>query len=120
MQQKSRLARATTALLAMGVVLTSFAALAASEFQGAWKVKDSDGTPFTITLGAGGTAKADRPGKPMSGTWQEQGGAAVIHWNTGWTSKISKEGNQYKKSAWTKGQPMTSPPANSSEAEKAG
>ncbi len=33
----------------------------------------------------------------MNGTWKEDGNAAVITWDTGWTTKITKEGNQYKK-----------------------
>jgi hypothetical protein len=54
----------------------------------------------------------------MNGTWKEEGNAAVITWDTGWTTKITKEGNQYKKTAYSKGQPLSDPPANSSTAEK--
>jgi hypothetical protein len=32
------------------VVVTSFAALATSAFEGVWKVKDTAGHPFEITL----------------------------------------------------------------------
>ena len=39
------------------VVVTSFAALAASAFEGAWKVKDTAGHPFEITLSSDGAAK---------------------------------------------------------------
>jgi len=55
----------------------------------------------------------------MTGTWKEEGNAAVITWNTGWTTKITKEGNQYKKTAYRKGQALDAPPANSSDAERA-
>jgi hypothetical protein len=55
----------------------------------------------------------------MNGTWKEDGNAAVITWDTGWTTKITKEGNQYKKTAYSKGQTPDVPPANSSAAEKA-
>jgi hypothetical protein len=54
----------------------------------------------------------------MNGTWKEDGNAAVITWDTGWTAKITKEGNQYKKTAYSKGQSLDAPPANSSAAEK--
>jgi hypothetical protein len=90
--------------------------LAAGAFEGVWKVADTAGQPFEITLSGGGLAKATRG--EMNGTWKEDGNAAVITWDTGWTTKITKEGNQYKKTAYSKGQPLDAPPANSSAAEK--
>ena len=62
-------------------VVTSFAALAASAFEGVWKVKDTAGHPFEITLSSDGAAKATR-GEGMTGTWKEEGNSAVITWNT--------------------------------------
>ena len=102
--------------LAMG--LGSFAS-AASEFQGRWKVKDTKGHPFEIVLSADGRATAEHKDKAMTGTWQEESGVAVITWNTGWTTKIVKDGNAYKKQAWDKGKPLDGAPSNSSDAEKA-
>ena len=98
--------------------VTSIAALAASAFEGAWKVKDTAGHPFEITLSSGGAAKATR-GEGMTGTWKEEDNSAVITWNTGWTTKITKEGNRYIKTAYGKGQSLTATPANTSDAEKA-
>jgi hypothetical protein len=80
--------------------VTSLASFAASQFEGTWKVKDNQGNPLEITLSAEGVATGDRSGKAMSGTWKEEGDAAVISWTTGWTTKIAKEGNQYKKTAY--------------------
>jgi sporulation protein YlmC with PRC-barrel domain len=91
---------------------------AANGFAGVWKVKDSEGNPFEITLSADGSAKADRAGEGMSGNWKEEGGATVIKWDSGWTTKIAKEGNTYKKTAFDKGMPLDGPPTNSSDAEK--
>ena len=90
----------------------------ANGFAGVWKVTDSDGKPFQMTLSADGSAKADRAGEGMSGNWKEQGGAAVIKWDSGWTTKIAREGNTYKKTAFDKGVPLDGPPTNSSDAEK--
>jgi hypothetical protein len=98
--------------------LTSLASLAASAFEGVWKVKDTAGQPFEITLSSDGAAKATR-GEGMTGTWKEEGNAAVITWNTGWTTKITKEGNRYKKTAYRKGQALDTAPTNSSDAERA-
>ena len=100
------------------IVLTNLASLAASAFEGVWKVNDTAGQPFEITLSSGGVAKATR-GERMTGTWKEEGNAAVITWNTGWTTKITKEGNRYKKTAYRKGQALDASPTNTSDAERA-
>src|ERR1700687_5915264 len=91
---------AVTAACLIG--MTSLSSLAASSFEGVWKVKDTAEQPFEITLSSGGVAKATR-GEGMTGTWKEEGNAAVITWTTGWTTKITKEGDQYKKTAYRKG-----------------
>ena len=115
-----RIMRSTAGTLATGLALAimSISASAASIFEGAWKVKDTDGKPFEITLSADGTAKASR-GEGLAGTWKDDGTAAVITWDTGWTTKIMKDGNQYKKAAYGKGQPTDGKPVNTSDAEKA-
>jgi hypothetical protein len=56
-------------VLAAGVLAMGFAALAQSAFEGVWKVKDTAGHPFEITLSSGGAAKATR-GEGMTGTWE--------------------------------------------------
>jgi hypothetical protein len=99
------------------VAIASSAGLAASAFEGVWKVKDTAGQPFEITLSGDGTAKATRH-KDMTGTWKEEGKAAVIRWNTGWVTRIVKEDDHYKKTALRPGQKPEVPPANTSDAEK--
>jgi len=90
----------TTMLAALVVsAAMAFAALAGSDFEGVWAVKDTDGKPFEITLNADGKASATLE-KDMTGTWAEEGGAAVIKWDTGWTTKIMKDGDSYKKEAF--------------------
>jgi hypothetical protein len=54
----------------------------------------------------------------MVGTWKEEGNTAVITWNTGWTTKITKERDQYKKTAYGKGQPLDGPSTNITDAQK--
>ena len=49
---------AVTAVCLIG--MTSLASLAASPFEGVWKVKDTAGRPFEITLSSDGVAKATR------------------------------------------------------------
>jgi hypothetical protein len=108
----------TTAVLsAMVLVSATLTSFAASQFEGKWKVTGTAGQPFEITLTNGGKAKADR-GEGMTGTWKDDGGAAVITWSTGWTTKISPDGDKFTKSAFKKGDSSDSKPANTSAAEK--
>ena len=102
-----------TVLAALMVGATAVAALAASPFEGTWSVKDSGGKPFDITLGPDGKAASTHP-KAMTGTWTEEGGTAVIKWDSGWTTKIVKDGDKYKKEAFTE----DGAPSSTSDAQK--
>jgi hypothetical protein len=110
---------ATTRKLTMGILaaaalaLTAGVSFAASEFAGTWKVKDTAGKAFNITLTEDGSASSDRAEKPMKGTWKDDAGTAVITWDSGWVTKIAKEGKGYKKTAYEKDDAK-----NSSDAEK--
>jgi len=99
------------------IAMANFASLAASDFIGTWNVKDTAGQSFEITLSGDGTAKASLV-EGMAGTWKEEGETAVITWNTGWTTKITREDDHYKKTAFRKGQSLDGPPVNSSDAQK--
>ncbi len=102
---------------AVCVVYFTGAALAGEGFAGVWSVKDTDGKDFNITLTADGKASAERSGEGMSGTWKKDGDAAVITWNSGWTTKIKKSGDGYVKSAYGKGVPLDGEPTNTSAAK---
>jgi hypothetical protein len=107
---------ATAVLAATVLAFTGVVSFAAGQFEGTWKVTDTAGKAFEIKLGSDGSAKADR-GEGMTGTWKEESGAAVITWDTGWTTKISKDGDKYTKAAFKKGE-AGGKPANTSAAEK--
>lgn len=85
---------------AAALALTAGAAFAEHHFVGTWKVKDTGGKDFQIVLAEDGTASADRSGEGMKGKWAEEDGVAVITWDTGWKTKIAKEGDGYKKTAY--------------------
>jgi hypothetical protein len=106
-------------ILAAGVVvaMTALTSFAASEFEGVWAVKDTNGTPFEITLSPDGKATTTQE-QAGPGTWKEEGGAAVISWASGWTTKIAKDGDHYVKSAFKKGASLDGPPTNTSDAMK--
>jgi hypothetical protein len=95
---------ASLAVTLFAVAVTIGSAMAASEFEGTWKVLDSQGKPFQIVLSADGTAKGDRSGEGLNGTWKADGDSAVITWDTEWTTTITKEGAGYKKTATKKGE----------------
>src|SRR5437588_12724513 len=102
-----KIGNSMAALLAgvFAIALTSFAALAASDFEGMWKAKDTTGQSFSITLSADGAAKGSLR-EDMVGTWKEEGIAAVITWKTGWATRIIKEDGQYKHFTYRPGQPL--------------
>lgn len=101
----------------LAVALTACSDSDTGEFAGTWKVADTGGKPFQITLSADGKAKADREGEGMEGSWKKDGHTAVISWNTGWTTKIMKDGDKYTKVAYEKGG-SNDAPKNSTPAEK--
>ncbi len=72
-----KIVRAAILDLAVAIVMSPVASRAASDFEGVWKVQDTSGKSFEITLSESGVAKASR-GEGMSGTWKEEGKAAVI------------------------------------------
>lgn len=89
--------------------------LARSEFTGTWAVNDTNGNPFEITLFASGVAEADCASEGTAGTWTQDGPSAVITWDTGWTAKITKIGNDYVKTAYDQ---TAAAPTNKSVAVK--
>jgi hypothetical protein len=107
----------TARAIGLAIAMTAFTALAASEFEGVWVVKDSGGKAFEITLSADGKATSTQE-KAKEGTWKEEDGSAVITWSTRWTTKITKEGDHYVKAAYKKGAPLDGPPTNKSDAQK--
>ena len=100
--------RSTTglAVVAFAIALMGAGALAASPFEGKWKVEDTKGNPFEITLSDNGSAKGNRSGEGLTGTWKTEGDSAVISWDSGWTTKITKQGQGYKKTASEKGKAL--------------
>jgi hypothetical protein len=102
------------ALFALTLSATSI--LAASQFEGAWLTQDTKGNPFKITLSADGKATGERADEGLKGTWKAEGDSAVINWESGWVTKIVKQGDKYQKQAFEKGGGGT--PTHSAEAQK--
>jgi hypothetical protein len=92
-------------------VLAGTAGFAAEGFIGKYKTTDTDGKPFTIWLSDNGSAKGDRANEGLQGMWKEEGSAAVITWDSGWVTKITKDGDKYTKTAEKDGKAVGSPAA---------
>jgi len=95
----------TTAAVALAFAVALAACgnnASSSQYAGTWKTKDTGGGDFDITLAADGKASGTRGSEALTGTWKEDGGAAVIKWDSGWTTKIAKEGDTYKKMGYEK------------------
>ena len=90
----------------------------AGEYDGSWMLNDTNGKPFEVTLNKDGTASGTHNTSMKDGTWKEEDGAAVIHWNTGWTTRIAKQGNKYVKTAFKPGSSLSDKPTNTSDAKK--
>ena len=45
----------------------------------------------------------------MSGTWKAVGNAVLITWDSEWTTKITKKGNTFEKTALQNGKPVGQP-----------
>jgi hypothetical protein len=97
--------------------LTSSASFA-GDWAGKYMTEDTKGNAFSITLADDGTAAGAKHGTALNGTWEDEGGAAVIKWDSGWTTKLSKDGNHYKKTAYRAGTAMQDGPTHSIRAEK--
>jgi hypothetical protein len=110
MQITRFLARTTAAFAAIALAIAlGVSAFAAEGFVGKYKTTDTDGKPFTIWLSDDGSAKGDRANEGLQGMWKEEGNAAVITWDSEWTTKITKEGDKYVKTALKDGKPVGSP-----------
>ncbi len=102
----TKISRSVAFGTALAIALAAGAAIAASGFVGKWATTDSEGKPFTIWLSEDGTAKGDRANEGLAGMWKEEGGAAVITWDTNWVTTISKDGEAYSKSVTKDGKPV--------------
>lgn len=114
----SRYNRITMFLAASALLIGAASAALAGEYDGTWQLRDTSGTPFEAKLNKDGTAAGTHGDAMKHGTWEENEGAAVIHWDTGWTTRIGKQGDRYVKTAFKPGTSLSDKPTNSSEAMK--
>lgn len=111
---RNTFARVSAIVLLVGFSNISFA----GEYEGSWLLYDTHGGGFEANLDKNGTASGTHGDAMKHGTWKEVDNAAVIHWNTGWITKISKQDGKYIKTAYKPGTEVTDKPVDTSEAKK--
>ena len=113
------LSRAVSVFVAavFALSLTGGATIAASQFDGTWMTQDTKGKSFHITLSPDGKAKGERQDEGLTGTWKAEGDSAVINWDSGWVTKITKQGDKFTKQTFEKGQ-TSGAPSHNAEAQK--
>ena len=99
-------------------MLMSIGVRLGADWAGKDLTEDSKGHALTITLSGDGKATGEKHGTVLKGTWSADGGAAVIKWTTGWTTKLTMDGNAYKKTAFRPGAPVTDEGAKATPAKK--
>lgn len=104
--------------LTFALAFSTSGAVLAGEFEGGWVLNDSNGKPFDVSLNADGTASGTHNDSMKEGTWIEVDDAAIIHWNTGWVTRITRQGDKYFKQAFKPGTSLSDNPANTSDAQK--
>ncbi len=107
-----------TLITALSFLICFSNVVLAGEFEGSWQLDDSNGTPFEAVFSKDGTASGTHGDAMKHGTWEVENGAAVVHWNTGWTTRIEKKGDKYVKTAFKPGASLTGAPTNTSAAIK--
>lgn len=90
----------------------------AGEYDGSWLLYDTHGGNFEATISKDGSASGTHGDSMKHGTWKEVDGAAVISWKTGWTTRISKQGDKYIKTSFKPGTTISDTPTDTSEAMK--
>ena len=111
MQITDFLARTTGAFTAVALAFAlTISAFAASGFVGTWETTAGRDQKTTIWLSDDGAAKADVGGRALAGKWTEDGDTAAITWDSGWVTKLTKEGDAYKTTTLKKdGKPFGQP-----------
>ena len=99
------------------LALTSASAIAVSQFEGTWMTEDTKGKSFHIDLSPDGKAKGERQDEGLTGTWKAEGESVVINWDSGWVTKITKQGNKFIKQTFEKGQ-ASGAPSHTADAQK--
>jgi len=85
------------------------------ECVGVWKVADSAGKTFHITVKEDGTATTDWEGGEQ-GVWEVEGQTIHVRYTDGWHDILMKDGDGYKKIAFGPGMPLDGKPENTTPA----
>ena len=96
---------------------TAFSAIAAGKFDGTWSGVINGQSIEMVIDGAKATTSSSGLGASV-GSVTEQDGTAVIKWESGGTSVVSKEGEGYMARYYAAGTPLDGNPDLSAELKK--
>jgi hypothetical protein len=105
-------------ILSRAAALTAAAVITVGLSGAALAATDFTGKPMQITLAPNGHAWGHRPGEYMRGAWAAGKRYALINWNGGWSTKLVKRGDHFKKLAYAPGQAPKGKPASKTLAVK--
>jgi len=105
-------------IAAMLTALAGVGVSHAADWAGTYMTEDTKGNAFKIALFADATARGEKGGHVLEGSWSADGPSAVIKWTTGWTTKLSLDGDNYTKTAYRPGAPTTGEGGKTTPAEK--
>lgn len=108
----------SVSLTLVALLISISGSVMAGEYEGKWLLNDSHGKPFEAIFSKDGTASGTHGDAMKHGTWKEANGAIVIHWDTGWATRIEKKGDKYVKTAFKPGASLADMPVDTSDAIK--
>lgn len=106
------------AIVAAALTLLSVGAGLTGDWAGTYVTEDTKGNAFKITLAPNDKASGEKDGHVLEGSWSMEGESVVIKWTTGWTTKITMDGDGYKKTAFRPGTPVTDEGAKATPAKR--
>jgi hypothetical protein len=93
------------AIAAAAILAIALASCSGSDsgWVGKYKTEDTQGKAMEITLLDDGTANGTREGENLDGSWDQKGDTVTINWSDNWTTKLTKQGDKYTKTAYKDG-----------------
>jgi ABC-type oligopeptide transport system substrate-binding subunit len=94
---------AIAAAAILAIALASCSGSSDSGWVGKYETEDTQGKPMEITLSDGGTATGTRESETLTGSWKDGGATIEITWGENWSTKLTKDGDKYTKTAYKDG-----------------
>jgi hypothetical protein len=103
--QLIRISAKVAAIAAAAILAIALASCSGpdSGWVGKYKTEDTQGKPMEIVLSDDGNATGTRESETLTGSWKDGGTSAEIAWGENWSTKLTKDGDKYTKTAYKDG-----------------